>query len=488
MLSLLLGCNQVHKNDKLLLRLEKKLSEGNFRNGELLADSLKKQYPDDSRMISKVDSMIQMAQRIALDFSLNEDEITAQLGEIAGTYTPGDRALWEKRGWLEWRSIDGEKRYFSRSVSNLALISSFHLHREERDSAIAEEPAILFRKKHTESIIKESGNTTEPVILVDMTISYTITVKPDAVPAGEVVRCWLPYPKENHSRQSEVYLIAVSNEDFYLSPDTMTHRSIYMESRAEKGSPVVFRIAFRYRSSGQYFDPANIKILPYNIKSELYRKYTSEQYPQICFTENVKNLADSITGAEKNPYEIVKKIYYWFSRNVPWAGALEYSIVPNIPEYVIANMKGDCGMQTFLFMSMLRYKGIPTRWQSGWMVPPDEKKSHKTYDIFKESMVPPNNKNLHDWCEVYYEGTGWVPVDISYGLQYSGNLKTREFYISGIDSYRLIINDGISGNLYPAKKFMRSEPFDFQRGEVEWRGGNLYFDKWDYDMKIEYKK
>jgi hypothetical protein len=102
-------------------------------------------------------------------------------------------------------------------------------------------------------------------------------------------------------------------------------------------------------------------------------------------------------------------------------------------------------------------------------------------------MVPPGDADLHDWCEVYYEGAGWIPVDIFCGLQYSVDLRTKEFYISGIDSYRLIVNDGISGTFYPAKKFLRSDPFDFQRGEVEWKGGNLYFDKWDYDMKIEYK-
>ena len=126
-------------------------------------------------------------------------------------------------------------------------------------------------------------------------------------------------------------------------------------------------------------------------------------------------------------------------------------------------------MQTFLLMSMLRYKGIPVRWQSGWKVPPD-------------------GKNLHDWCEVYFEGTGWIPADISYGLQYSDDRKLREFYISGIDSYRLIINKGVAGRLWPDKTFMRSEPFDFQRGEVEWKGGNLYFDKWDYEMEIKYDK
>ncbi len=33
-----------------------------------------------------------------------------------------------------------------------------------------------------------------------------------------------------------------------------------------------------------------------------------------------------------------------------------------------------------------------------------------------------------------------------------------------------------------------SDPYDFQWGEVEWKGGNLYYDKGDYDMKIEYLK
>jgi hypothetical protein len=103
-------------------------------------------------------------------------------------------------------------------------------------------------------------------------------------------------------------------------------------------------------------------------------------------------------------------------------------------------------------------------------------------------MVPPGAENLHDWCEVYYEGSGWVPVDVSYDLQQSEKATIKEFYLSGIDSYRLIVNDGVAGPLHPEKNNMRSEPYDFQRGEVEWEGGNLYFDKWDYDMKIEYIK
>jgi transglutaminase-like putative cysteine protease len=242
-----------------------------------------------------------------------------------------------------------------------------------------------------------------------------------------------------------------------------------METKAKKGIPSVFRISFSYQSSAQYFNSLELSKLPYNKSSDLYKRYTSEQLPQICFTPEIRKLADSISTQEDNPKEIVKKIYYWFKDNIPWTGALEYSIMPNIPEYVYKNRRGDCGMQTFLFISMLRYKGIPVRWQSGW-------------------MVPPGAENLHDWCEVYYEGAGWVPVDVSYDLQKSENNSIRDYYLSGIDSYRLIVNDGVAGPLHPEKQYFRSEPFDFQRGEVEWKGGNLYFDKWDYDMKIEYLK
>jgi hypothetical protein len=365
--------------------------------------------------------------------------------------------------------INGEKRYFNRAASNLNLIRHFNYQREYYDSLDSREPEMVQRRIHTQAVIKASEKQFMPVIPVEMRIDYTITVDPDAVPAGEIVRCWLPYPKENHPRQQSIRFISASQDQYIISPDSSVHRTVYMEAKATKGVPLIFNVSYSYKSYGQHLDPALQQALSYDKNAPLYQEFTSEQLPHICFTENVRHLADSIIGDEENPFNIVRKIYYWFSNNIPWAGALEYSIIPNIPEYVLQNRRGDCGMQTFLFMSLLRYKGIPVRWQSGW-------------------KVPPYGKNLHDWCEVYFEGPGWVPVDISYGLQYSNDPRIKDFYISGIDSYRLIVNDGVAGELYPAKRFLRSEPYDFQRGEVEWRGGNLYFDKWNYEMKITYKE
>src|SRR5687767_15490071 len=39
--------------------------------------------------------------------------------------------------------------------------------------------------------------------------------------------------------------------------------------------------------------------------------------------------------------------------------------------------------------------------------------------------------------------------------------------------------------LVPEKRSLRSEPADFQRGEVELDGRNLYYDEWDYDWRSE---
>ena len=466
---ILSGCQTVSDSNQVLEDIQENLDFGNIGTVIQITDSLKKIKNLNKETLHIADSLKQIAERIKLDFSLSEKDADAQIKKLAGNFSSTEKSAWEDKGWLEWRMIDGEKKYFNRTVSNLLLIKKFYELKEERLKDIANDPEMIFRLDHTGKILKATVNQSNPVIPVKMEITYSITVHPDAVPEGEKIRCWLPWPKTSNPRQTGIKLIATSKPEYAIAPDTAIHSTFYMEETSKKGIPTVFQITYDYVSNGQYFKMPGIKILPYNLTTYNYLKYTSEQPPHICFTDEVKKLTDSITGNEENPSAIVRLIYLWFKENIPWAGALEYSTMPNIPEYVIKNKRGDCGMQTFLFMSMLRYKGIPVRWQSGWMMPPDY-------------------KNLHDWCEVYYEGPGWIPVDVSYDLQKSDNNFLKDFYLSGIDSYRLIINDGVAGPLHPGKKFLRSEPYDFQRGEVEWSRGNLYFDKWDYNMKIEYLK
>jgi hypothetical protein len=442
---------------------------GNYSEFSILADSIKQNCQCDENIVRVTDSLLQISERIKLDFTLSESEFRIKAQKLMDEVSDSLLGGWEKRKWLEWMMIDGEKKYFSRAASNLRLLYLFYDQNDKLLELEAADPARILRREHTAEVIRRSEGDGTPALPVKMKIKYTITVNPDAVPAGDTIRCWLPYPRLDHLRQTDVELLETSQEKFLIAPDSAVHKTLYMETVAQGEVASTFSITYNYTSYAQYFDPGAIIVKPYDKASELYLENTSEQLPQINSGEKIRHLTDSLTSGITDPVTIARVIYLWFKENVPWTGALEYSIMPDIPDYVFTNRRGDCGMQTFLFMSMLRYKGIPVRWQSGW-------------------MVPPIGKNLHDWCEVYIEGTGWIPVDISYDLQQSDDIQVKEFFLSGIDSYRLIINNGISGQLFPPKKFLRSEPFDFQRGEVEWKNGNLYFDKWDYKTEIEYLK
>src|SRR5574344_1392073 len=259
-----------------------------------------------------------------------------------------------------------------------------------------------------------------------------------------------------------------------------------MEQIAKADKPTVFSYELSFTSYNKWFDFKPQEVKPYNKQSQLYKEFTKERKSHVIFSKEIKRITDSVVGNEQNPYLKAKKIFCYIADNYPWASAREYSTIDNIPQYVIDSHHGDCGQVGLLFITMARYAGIPAKWESGWMLHPME-------------------INLHDWCRVFFEGIGWVGVDPSFGRVLTpddlkndvrrgkknlnsdnsqDNEKVYHFFTRGMDAYRFIVNTDYSRSFYPAKIFPRSETIDFQRGEVEWRGGNLYFDRWNYDMEI----
>ena len=241
-----------------------------------------------------------------------------------------------------------------------------------------------------------------------------------------------------------------------------------MEKTVKKDKPLKFEIEFSYKSAAEWFNLEGKEVKPFDTNSDLYKTYTSERAPHIVFSDSIKAISERIIGNETDPYQKMKKIFTWVDENFPWAGAREYSTIDNIPAYVLANNHGDCGQVTLLFITLARYNGIPARWQSGFMMHPD-------------------GLNLHDWSEFYIEGMGWMPMDQSFGInRFTDDEKVRYIYSNGMDAYRWIVNNDYSQPLFPEKIYPRSETVDFQRGELEWKGGNLYFDKWSWDFDVTY--
>jgi hypothetical protein len=405
--------------------------------------------------------------RVKIDFSKKQEQVLADIRKYIPEADAAMLEKWENAKKLEMRMIDGEKRYFKYAVNNLYRLDNEAKQAREKITPSQRDPLALFLDKEVPKNLKEiklSGQNHGKAL--GFKAKYTLTVKANAVPDGEIIRCWLPFPREDVRRQSHRKLISINVDNYIISPKEYLHQSIYCEKKAEKNKPTEFQVEFSFQSRPEWFhlDPSKIK--PYT-KNDFYQKYTAEQSAHIIFTENIRKISHEVVGNEINPFLVVKKIFQWIDANFPWASALEYSTMPAIPEYVIENKHGDCGMVSLLFMTLARYNGIPCKWQSGW-------------------MFHPGSVNLHDWCEVYFEGIGWVPLDQSFGTRPSKDENVKYFFMQGVDAYHFVVNEDISADFFPAKTYPRSETVDFQRGEVEWRGGNLYFDKWTYDMKVEY--
>jgi len=448
--------------------IQEKIDSGEFTK----AQQLIKQFLDDDTLSASEKEILSFEserfERIKKDFTKTGSQVLAELEKMLPEFSFGDLTRFEVDKSLEMKIIDGEKRYFKNAAANLFRINKKLKKLKEERFGTPIDKLTEFKKKLAAGITNESiTNGNKYIDSQTIKINYTLTVKPNVVPAGEIIRCWLPYPKENHPRQQRLKLIGTSEEKFILAPDSVLQRTIYMEKKAEKDSATVFSIECEFTTFAEYNDIfSKSASIPDDAK---LNEYLAERPPHIVFTDELKALSKKIIGDETLPLEKVKKIFTWIHENIPWASALEYSTIPNISEYCLENLHGDCGIKTLLFMALCRYNGIPAKWQSGWMLHPVE-------------------VNLHDWCEIFVEPFGWVPVDQSFGLINSENEKEKYFYLGSTDAYHLIINDDYSQPLFPVKIFPRSETVDFQRGEVEWRGGNLYFDRWNYNMEVSYSK
>ena len=405
--------------------------------------------------------------RLLNDFSKTREQVKEYIRKYIPDVTDRQLDEWEKTGELECRVIDGEKKYFHNAAPNLFRINKECARLKAKRDTPGRDGEVTVREDNTRAVMKQAAKSKERIgDPKHFRIRYTITVKPDAVPEGETVRCWMPMPRTDVPRQKNVKLLSTSQPDFVRSPMDYAHSTVYMEKKAEAGKPTVFSEEFEFDAYGAWFDLDTAATTTYDTTSDLYKTYTSERDCHMVFTPQIRALAERLTQGAATPLAKARRIFKWVDDNFPWASAREYSTIENIPAYVLDNHHGDCGQVTLLFLTLCRSLGIPAHFQSGFMLHPGE-------------------ENLHDWGEIYVPEHGWVPVDQSFGLPaYAKNEQETYFFFGGIDSFRMIVNNDYGCPLYPAKQFPRSETVDFQRGEVEWAGGNLYFDQWRWKLEV----
>jgi transglutaminase-like putative cysteine protease len=439
------------------------IADGSYAEAERL---LKGKIADSSAPITS-DAAIQLEvlRRTRSDFPLTEAEVLTQLQKSIPDASSSDIARWRKAGDLQHKLIDGELRYFRQAVPNLFRFND-EAKRRRRDASAGKK---FDMNAHVERLVALSETSENPELYpVKHKVRYEIVVN-DGHPrlkVGAMVRAWLPFPQE-YRQQHDVKLICSEPSEAIIAKNGAPHRAIYMEQTfRDESKPPRFYAEFEFVTSAYCPKLDASKVKPYDATSDLYREYTAERPPHLVFTPEVKRLAREIVGDEANPLQKALLVFHWVSANVPWCSEMEYSIIPNLSEKGLAARRGDCGVQGMVFITLCRAAGVPARWQSGW-------------------QTKPGDWNMHDWSEFYVEPWGWLPADASYGVRAHADPRVRDFFCGHMDPYRLIVNLNYAQELQPPKTSFRSEPNDFQRGEIEIDGHNLYFDEWDWTFRVE---
>ncbi len=401
--------------------------------------------------------------RILLDFTLTENDTKERVRRQIVDLNDEEFARWNAAGLLEHQVIDGRTLYFEHAPGNLFQLSAEARARRQSQTPLDAGPMESANAHHREVCDASASGSTTSLAPRHLRVTQTLIVHADAVAAGEMVRAWIPYPRALPGQQEGIHFLASVPARHGIAPESALQRTVYLQAPAQAGKPTRFSITYELTVFAQYhrIDPA--KVVPLTMTPEL-AALTSERPPHIVFTEPMRVFSRQIVGDEKNPWRIAQKLYAAVDQ-IPWAVAREYSTISNISDYALHAGHADCGQQTLLLMTLLRLNGIPTRWQSGM--------------IFSDGEY----NNLHDWGWLYIAPYGWIPMDVTFGRLDSADPAIANFYLGGLDAYRIAFNDDYGRELQPAKKFFRSETVDLQRGEAEGSDGNLYFDQWDYDFK-----
>ena len=420
---------------------------------------------------AKIGFELDRLQRIRLDFPLTQEALFASLQKSVRGLTTNEFNQWLGEGRFDSRTIDGQVWFESSSVANLFFrhpeLEARRLEGEKID--IAGEKGVLAMCRAIKHAAQRDG---QPYVLPKrFDVTMTVTAGTDAVPAGQIIRAWLPIPRA-YPYQTDFEIVTSSPPVKAVAPADSPIRSAYFEQPANGSTPTEFKLHYRFTRDAVWFDIDPARVMRFDGHDPAIAAFTRES-PHVVFTPEMRALSKRIAGNTKNPALVAKNFYDWIGENIQYSYTPEYSTIRNISDYIRARGYGDCGQEALLFITLCRLNGIPARWQSGW-------------------RIFPGSEGIHDWAEIYLAPYGWVPVDLTMSiwamhsattLTLRERLEIRDFFFGGMDPWRMAANGDHSQTLSPPKNSFRSDDVDFQRGELESGGRNIYFNHFSYHLK-----
>ncbi|MEE1085985.1 MAG: transglutaminase-like domain-containing protein [Schaedlerella sp.] len=346
-------------------------------------------------------------------------------------------------GAADWTYVNGEVHFQKKFYDTLVKVRPEYEARTiyVDEIAEAEKKLDIFNKNMRQ--MKANGGRT-----VRTRIRVSIAPKKEFERPGEIAKIHLPIPK-NCKQVSEFKILKTSHPITQIAPADAIQRTVYFETALQAGEKV--EMEYEFVNHLDY-----VELNPETASSAQPNFYTQEWAPHIVFTPYLRMLLDEILEGETNAVKKARKIYDYVTTHVMYSYMREYFCIENISEYAAINLRGDCGVQALLFITLCRMAGIPARWQSGLYVSGPDTTSH-------------------DWAQFYVEPYGWVFADLSFGgsAYRHGEYERWDYYFGNLDVYRMPANSGIHVELIPQKKHLRADEIDNQIGELEFEDCGL---------------
>lgn len=409
---------------------------GDFERAQKVIDMrLEKDIPNAlrKRLILEKEILARMSE----SYIYSQEEGLRLMQEAVSDVTEEELEKLRDEGAVEWIYVYGQVRYKDDFLDNLIKTRPEIVSRlKDPKKAVS---GIRNRELLDETIarMKEQGG-----LAYYMRLRSSLKLKEEAAGKAEQVRVHLPFPIEQ-SQITNTRLLAASHEDVFVSSKDCPQRTAYIEEREDPGQE--FFVEYEMENHMPYVDLQDELVL-----AEQPDFYLEEQEPHVRFTPYLRDLTRQVVGEETNPLKKARLIYEYITTHIMYSFVRPYFTITNLPEYMAAGLKGDCGIYAILFITMCRIAGVPARWQAGLYATP--------YEV-----------GNHDWAQFYVAPYGWLFADCSFGgSAYRMGAEERwRFYFGNLDPFRIPCCSEFQHEFEPGKQFLREDPYDNQNGEAE---------------------
>lgn len=371
-------------------------------------------------------------------YTLTRDGLKGELAALIPGFSDDDLKQLQRQGWLDFRFIDGQQLFFEDTVASLLKANPDIAKRAGKPLS----PSRPILDEAMARMKKDGG------ISMELKLSTRMQIKEKAFTPGERYFVHLPLPSPA-PQQHDVVIRSIAPASTQIADEHALQRGAWFDLALQENSPITATSSFTQRL--RYCDPiAMAPDILYPDASKPQAEDLGELGPHILFTPYLKSLCAELIEGESRPLNQARRFYDYITHKVLYSYVRPYLLIENGAEYAAMNLRGDCGLQALLFITLCRIAGIPARWQSGL-------------------YAAPGDAGSHDWAWFYTEEWGWLPVDCSFGgaARRGGNEERRHFYFGNLDPYRAVFNHAYMAPFTPARRFPRLDPYDNQQGEVE---------------------